>query len=218
MNVVVRWARVDAVGPDVGVGVGLGVDGAFDWLSPGERARLVAMRQTTDRWHFLGARLLLRQTLVNEFDCQPDDLGLTQTCARCGGAHGRPIITVAGRTGPHVSFAHAGGVVMVAIAGQPVGVDLEPRNGADDIRDWVRTEAVLKATGDGLNIDPRLVTISSSETPRLSFWPGPGPTPTLRLADVDMGAEYSNFAACVARLGRRRVRLDARATPLALPA
>lgn len=77
------------------------------------------------------------------------DLGVpevTQKCRDCGGPHGQP-------TAPNcfVSIAHAAGAVVVARSHRPVGIDVEGAN-ADPL--WTRTEAVLKADGRGLRVDP----------------------------------------------------------------
>lgn len=204
MKVVVRWARVDGVDEKA----------RYDWLSDGERGRIESMRQVSDQCHFLGARLLLRHTLVNEFGCRPEDVALHQTCLRCGGPHGRPIVTIAGRPGPHVSLAHSGGVAMVGIGRRPLGVDLEPIDRADDLRHWVRTEAVLKATGHGLDVDPRGIAFSEGGDPPLVSWAGPGRRPTVRITDLDMEIDSVDFVAAVAGLGRRSVQVDARSITL----
>ena len=90
--------------------------------------------------------------------------------------------------GAHLSVAHAGEVVVVAATRVgPVGIDVEPEGGAnfdgfDDAvlsererehvrtlpasaraawraRTWTRKEALLKATGHGLTVDPRRVDV-----------------------------------------------------------
>ena len=69
-----------------------------------------------------------------------------------------------------------------------------------------RTEAVLKATGHGLDVDPRLVGISGPDAaPRLETWHGPGRRPAVTLTDLDLGG---GFVGCVARLGRGRAGVD----------
>lgn len=67
---------------------------------------------------------------------------VTRLCPRCGSTdHGRPHAR-----GTHLSLAYAPGVVVVARAGTPVGVDVEPGPRST----WTRLEAVLKCTGEGL--------------------------------------------------------------------
>lgn len=125
-------------------------------LSSAERARYDAA--PSDR--FLAGRLLLRR-LVTEIT-GADPVLITAACPDCGGPHGRPE-----SPGLHVSLSHAGGVVVAAASGVAVGVDVEARvgrrerldaidalTGVRDIRSWTRTEAVLKADGRGLRVDP----------------------------------------------------------------
>jgi 4'-phosphopantetheinyl transferase len=203
VTTIVRWAKVDALDPDL----------VPEWLTPAERGRHRSLRQPVDRRQFVGTRQLLRDTLIELLGGTADDVVLHQQCDRCGGAHGRPTIRIAGRPGPHVSTTHAGGLVAVAIASNPVGVDLEPVGEAGDLVTWVRTEAVLKATGHGLDIDPRLVGISDPDAaPRLEAWNGPGRRPAVTLTDLDLGG----FVGCVARLGRGRAGVDGAERTLAV--
>ena len=140
---------------------------------------------------------------------------LIQVCARCGGPHGQPRVDIGGRPGPAVSLTHAGGFVATAVAEAAVGIDLEPldRSHADIeavllspaeqrawadverrerpralLHTWVRKEALLKAIGEGLAVDPRLVSISrADQAPVLTGWQLDGHTPSIRLADLDLG-------------------------------
>jgi 4'-phosphopantetheinyl transferase len=208
VTTIVRWAKVDALDPDL----------VPEWLTPAERGRHRSLRQAVDRRQFVGARQLLRDTLVELLGGSADDVELHQQCDRCGGAHGRPMVRIAGRPGPHVSTTHAGGLVAVAIASNPVGVDLEPvgdtTTDTGDLVTWVRTEAVLKATGHGLDVDPRLVGISGPDAaPRLETWNGPGRRPAVTLADLDLGG---GLVGCVARLGRGRAGVDVAERTLAV--
>jgi 4'-phosphopantetheinyl transferase len=62
---------------------------------------------------------------------------------------------------------------------------------------WVRKEAALKATGDGLALEPAGIRVSDpGDPPRVLAWPG-GEIPDLRLRDLDTGPAH---AACVAVL------------------
>ena len=208
VTTIVRWAKVDALDPDL----------VPEWLTPAERGRHRSLRQPVDRRQFVGARRLLRDTLIELLGGTADDVVLHQQCDRCGGAHGRPMVRIAGRPGPHVSTTHAGGLVAVAIASNPVGVDLEPvgdtTTDTGDLVTWVRTEAVLKATGHGLDVDPRLVGISGPDAaPRLETWNGPGRRPAVTLADLDLGG---GLVGCVARLGRGRAGVDVAERTLAV--
>ncbi len=86
--------------------------------------------------------------------------GVVRLCPRCGSSsHGCP--RALGSPKPvHVSLAYAGGLALVAWGARPVGVDVErdvlgrDAGAFGDLAAWTRTEAVLKATGEGLARDP----------------------------------------------------------------
>lgn len=198
-SVTVRWARVDDAPVDA------------SWLGPGEASRLAAFRDDDDRRRFVGVRLLLRHVVAATAGCAPEEVVLRQRCARCGGPHGRPVVAAGGRA-LEVSMAHAGSLAVVALCRSPVGVDVEP-HGLDSLVSWVRIEAVLKATGLGLDVDPSLLDVGGAGSqPRLRTWAGPGRKPALRLADL---APVPGYVAAVARLGRRPLRIDAAAVTVA---
>jgi hypothetical protein len=54
----------------------------------------------------------------------------------------------------------------------------------------VRTEAVLKATGQGLAVSSRTVDISTEEEPRVIRWPWGDPTGRVSLFDLNPGRRY----------------------------
>ncbi|WP_125131419.1 chemotaxis protein CheY [Microbacterium sp. 10M-3C3] len=98
---------------------------------------------------------------------------VVSVCSRCGGDHGRPVLRGGG---PALSIAYAGGYAVVAVAAEAsaVGIDAEPERSDDlnldrvlragaGLRDWVRVEAVLKADGRALRIDPGAVRITEEE-------------------------------------------------------
>jgi 4'-phosphopantetheinyl transferase len=69
------------------------------------------------------------------------------------------------------------------------------RRPAARVTAWVRKEAVLKATRDGLRVPPRDVVVSPlGQPPRLLAWGDAPPTP-VHLHDVDVAAP--GHAACV---------------------
>jgi len=55
---------------------------------------------------------------------------------------------------------------------------------------WVRTEAVLKATGHGLAVSSRSVDITAGAGPRVIRWPWGDPTDRVSLFDLDPGPRY----------------------------
>ncbi len=105
---------------------------------------------------------------------------ITNECPRCGGPHGPVHID---RAGVHASVTYAGGFAVVCVADDraaSVGIDAEPetherRDAAGltgivrpgefaSVRDWTRVEAVLKADGRGLAVDPAAVAIVAEGT------------------------------------------------------
>ncbi|GAB3607482.1 hypothetical protein GCM10027413_28910 [Conyzicola nivalis] len=118
-------------------------------------------------------------------------------CAHCGGTdHGQPRVE-----GAFVSLARAGALVAVAATTRgPVGVDIETVDGVaasgfDDVafgdaeRDriahadepdllratlWTAKEALLKAAGTGLRIDPRRVDVAEASAEIETFAPRAG--------------------------------------------
>jgi 4'-phosphopantetheinyl transferase len=129
---------------------------ALDALSPAETERF---RRTRDEGFLLG-RLLLRE-LAEESAGAP--VTITAVCAQCGEEHGRPVAA-----GLWLSVAHAGDLVVVAAAPTPVGVDVEradahiPGEYGGHVRSWTRLEAVLKADGRGVVVDPGDVSFAAA--------------------------------------------------------
>jgi 4'-phosphopantetheinyl transferase len=144
----------------------------------------------------------------------------THACPRCGSdEHGRPVIaaTEQVRRPAHVSLARAGDLSIVAVtdAGH-VGVDVEVEGSAeradveqvvlhpleragavaDLTRTWVRKEAVLKAYGLGLVVDPSHLLLDDDG---IAAWDSPHPAPDpVRVLDVAV----PGHVAAVALLGR----------------
>lgn len=143
-------------------------------------------------------------------------VGVEQRCTRCGGPHGRPrVVSPAACAGWGVSLSRAGASVAVAVNPLgAVGIDVESidalaRRDLDDVaftpaeraglsglagvdaarartRLWTIKEAVLKLTGDGLNVDPRDLAVGSNGT--LEAWPNaPFALPRLQLLVFDAG-------------------------------
>ena len=134
-----------------------------------------------------------------------DRVVLGHACPRCGSEqHGRPYVlpTATLRAPAHVSLARAGDLSVVALTDAgPVGVDVETdgaagfdgfdavarhpqERGTDATVSWVRTEALLKAYGLGLAVDPRDVAI---DTDGSVTWESPHEAPGAAwLRDLDL--------------------------------
>uniref|UniRef100_UPI00293E24A3 4'-phosphopantetheinyl transferase family protein n=1 Tax=Clavibacter sp. MX14-G9D TaxID=3064656 RepID=UPI00293E24A3 len=122
-------------------------------------------------------------------------------CATCGGPHGRPVLGGSRALDAlHASVAHAGDAVVVAVSGHgPIGIDAEPSDrevpSGMSLARWVRIEAVLKADGRGLLVDPALVRFEDDATGAIAWIDGDGGH--YRVVDV---ALEEGLMAAVARL------------------
>ena len=148
-----------------------------------ETARAAAFVFPADRHRYQVAHVMLRRVLAGHLGTEPGSLAFTrEPCPTCGGSSGKPVLAsspVPATPVPGLSFslAHSGDSVVVAVSGQPVGVDVErdaagcvcslvtamhpsdaaivealpePERHAAVIRWWVRAEAVLKCAGTGI--------------------------------------------------------------------
>ena len=173
-----------------------------------ERGRREALRQPADRDRFTAAAALLRLVIAGETGLTPQGVPVRRTCERCGRPHGRPRID---GYDVHVSISHSGERVGVAVAGAPVGVDVEqirpvsladlaphtlgPDEPAPDhagfFTYWARKESAVKATGDGLSVPLAQVRVSRPDQPaRLLAYPG-RPELVATMHDLDAGAGYA---------------------------
>ena len=145
-------------------------------------------------------------------------------------------------TGVHVSLSRAGDTVVVAVSLMgKIGVDIESvsavnRAGFDDVafnapersvlnalpahdRDraraslWTSKEAALKLSGEGLNVDPRKLTVARTEAGAsvLRSWPGA----TLELGQVHLASFEAGpgLVGTLAVLGAHAPRIALRPQP-----
>lgn len=201
-------------------------------LDSDERARFDAYRQDDDRLRFLTGRVLARFAVARRLGTDPAEITFDATCPDCGKPHGRP--RVVGAEGVALSLSHSGDRVGVAVTGGvPVGLDVETvtRRATDDLINyalndteraaiatldpdafftyWARKEALMKATGHGLKIPLRSITVSAPGVPaRLVAASDAALDPaTTTLLDADPGDGYR---AAVAVLTGDPVRLTER--------
>ncbi len=95
-----------------------------------ERRRWAAYRRQQDRERFLTGCALAKAVLARYTGQRPADVRFDRTCGQCGEPHGKPVIEggIEGGGIEH-SVAHSGDLVAVAVAGAPVGVDVEQSDG-----------------------------------------------------------------------------------------
>ncbi|GLX50245.1 hypothetical protein Shyhy01_31950 [Streptomyces hygroscopicus subsp. hygroscopicus] len=183
---------------------------AQELLDAQERARARAFRRARDRDAYVIAHATLRSLLSPLLGVPADELPLMrEPCAGCGKPHGRPALRT---SGVHFSLSHSGDLVLVALAGAPVGVDVEGVAGEEAVRGaqcalhaaevaelallparerqaaftrtWVRKEAYLKGLGTGLVRDPALDHVGTGPRPV-------SPSPEWVLRDVLVPAGYA---------------------------
>lgn len=193
---------------------------------------LVCERATTTA----GDRMLLVGVVAEVTGVPRAEVVVSRRCARCGGDHGRPVLVRCGERGVEgidLSLSRAGRSVAIAVSfAGPVGIDIESvaaasHAGLDDVafgppeRErlasadgspalrtamWTAKEAVLKATGDGLRVDPRELEVSfvgrmrgSPPRPALAGWPGaPVPVGSFHLSALDVAPGLVGTIAVIA--------------------
>jgi 4'-phosphopantetheinyl transferase len=159
-------------------------DVRIDWLDLSvlderERERAARFVHDRDRHSYLSAHLALRHLLGRHLGIEPRGLTFArEACPLCDEPHGRPAVAGAGGDpAVHFSLSHSGELVLLGIAGTPVGVDVEAvpdEQTAADLssrlhpaeqseiaaaeqprlafaRVWTRKEAYLKGIGTGLS-------------------------------------------------------------------
>lgn len=198
----------------------------LDLLDEGERARAGRKRRPAP---FVAAHAVARMLLGDLTGEDPAGLTFVRRCTSCGAqTHGKPSLV--GDHPWRFSLSYTGGTVVVA-AGRDheVGVDVEEVAEADfadfdrvtlapdesghlagltgiDLLDgrartWARKEAVLKATGHGLVVDPtEIVVTAPAEPPALVDWLSESEAPD-RVAIADVMLESEAHRAAVAVIG-----------------
>jgi phosphopantetheinyl transferase len=156
---------------------------ALDVLTDEERERIGRFRRPADAASFAAGRALVRLALAPLVGAAPGELVFDTWCELHASPHGKPRL-VEPAAELDFSLSRAGARLMLAIADVPVGVDVELLDRdvevgvariafADDeqaeladagpdafLACWTRKEAVLKALGHGLAVDPKNVSVT----------------------------------------------------------
>lgn len=184
-----------------------------DLLDPSELERA---DRKSDPLPFVGAHALMRTVLGERLGVDPVSLQFERHCPTCGtNQHGKPRIT--GHLDLHMSLSYTDRLAVLALSEDgEVGVDVEDLTEADfdgfeavtlaaeeatgfegyqgdellaaRAQVWARKEAVLKATGDGLVVDPTEVVVTGPGQPAaLLGWHSEHDAPDpIALADVPL--------------------------------
>lgn len=180
----------------------------------------------------LGARIALRRLLGERLKVPPDSVELQH------GPWGKPFLHPAHGSRTEFNVSHAGDWAVIAVGeARNLGIDIERVTENDDYemladrimsarelnwydkllagerclafyRAWVRKEAVLKATGCGLSLDPRMIDVHNGLGWLYSI-PLPGATSgeCLELLDIQAPPEYVGALVCrSAEIDRRGCR------------
>lgn len=198
----------------------LGDDGGLRrLLSATEARRYHAYRRSADQRRFLTGRALAKTVLAARLGVSIAEIEFDAGCPDCSKQHGPPRLP---GSGLEFSLSHSGERVGLAVTdGAPVGLDVESRtrraddallayalnetelaalDGLDDAERaaefftyWTRKEAIMKATGRGLRIPLRGITLSGPGEPtRLVAAEDGELTPQgTGLADLTPGTGYS---------------------------
>lgn len=195
--------------------------GYLELLDPVEQDRYQAYRQEIDRRRFLTGRVLAKTVVGGFLGLAPRAVRFDATCDDCGKPHGRPRIA-----GASFSISHSGDRIGLALTTDtPIGLDVETTTRhadgslisyalneteqsdltglADDertlafFRYWTRKEALMKATGRGLKIPLKDITLSGPGEPaRLVASADPALKPEATwLADLEPGEGYRGAVA-----------------------
>ena len=120
---------------------------------------------------FLAGRWMLRQLASELLGVAPDQVHLIASCPDCGREHGKPHVA---DSRLQLALTHSADVVVAAASWDAaVGIDVEPLDqpaaavaaigaltGEDSLLRWTRIEAILKADGRGLRVDPSRVALT----------------------------------------------------------
>ncbi len=213
------WAEVADARPELA-----------ELLPPAELQRMGRYRRQADRDRILTAWVLARVVVGGILGVTPANVRVDRTCRRCGAAHGKPQVTGVELSVSHagervvvaVSPSQALGVDVERIARFDDGLsqglvatvltsreqeELRGSVGGEDpqgfLRYWVRKEAVVKATGDGLLLPLRTFAVSAPAAPArvLSSPANPAVPADLTLRDIPCATGYVAALAVIGPAG-----------------
>lgn len=196
-------------------------------LDPLERGRYDAYRREDDRLRFLTGRVLAKSVVAGLLAQRPTTISFDATCPDCGKPHGRPTLPGGRPQLSITHSGDRVGLALCDSAGDGAGVGIDVESASrssiddliryalnDDERQmleelpdrarheaffvyWSRKEALMKASGLGLKLPLRAMTLSApGEPPRLIASEHPALAPAAaRLVDLDPGEGYQGALA-----------------------
>ena len=191
-------------------------------LDGAEHARRDRLRRAGDRDRFSVAVALTRIVLGAHLGVAPTQVSIDRTCPRCDLPHGKPrLMGSPPAVEFSISHSADRIAVAMAAGGTAVGVDVEELARSEDVaelsrlvlsspelaelarfdpkehgavllRYWTRKEAIVKATGDGLNEPLTNLTVTPpDQDPRLLDWATRSDAPRrFALHDLNPGTGY----------------------------
>jgi 4'-phosphopantetheinyl transferase len=214
----------------------------LDILDARERERWSRFMREEDKGLYLVAHATLRLVLAAHSGAVAPAIRFSTICRFCGATHGKPRLED-GAGALEFSLSHSGLYAVVAVCrAVPLGIDVEQvkperdrtrliegvlsdverraiealpaeQQGLAFLRYWTRKEAMLKATGHGLAVPLKSVTVSAHDAaPALLSWAAePALEAPAQLLDL---AAPSGHLAALALLGERLDVVERDAAPL----
>lgn len=182
-----------------------------DGLDGAERARAARFHFERDAHRYRASHTALRHLLAQRTGVAPAALRFA------AGSHDKPRLDLPGA--PAFNMSHSGRWALIGIGGTlPLGVDIEVPREMDDLmalaernftrtecgelqavpaagrlraflRCWTRKEAVLKAVGSGLSIEPGLFEAGTTPERRTTTLPVSGQACAVTVLSVDVDSE-----------------------------
>jgi 4'-phosphopantetheinyl transferase len=214
----------------------------LDVLDERERERWSRFMREEDKALYLVAHAMLRLVLAAHSGAAAPAIRFSTICRFCGATHGKPLLED-GAGALEFSLSHSGLYAVLAVCrAVPLGIDVEQVKPERDrtrliegvlsererravaalppeeqalafLRYWTRKEALLKATGHGLAIPLKSVTVSAHDAAAalLSWTAEPPLEAPAQLLDL---AAAPGHLAALAMLGERLGVVERDAAPL----
>ncbi len=190
-----------------------------DVLAPDERSHVDRIREGRATARL--SRGLLRLVLARYFNLPPAEIEIDRSCPTCGRSHGRPRLETTSDNIEFSVTHGGDLLVLAFADSAPIGVDVEPIGELEDVgadlldftltpterlrvleapapqrtrsflQHWTAKEAILKALGTGLDVEPQAVSLPPFPIEGAASVRLPGSPPVdLWIRDVEVGPAY----------------------------